>query len=70
MGKNLTLTKAKLGMKKECTSNKKMFFIKMRSSPLRVETKFVSLEEMKYIILNDIVEINIRYELYRIMSYV
>ena len=42
----------------------------MKSSSLRVETKFVTLEEMRYIILNDIVEVNIRYELFRNMHYV
>ena len=34
-------------------------------SPLRIETKFVTLEEMEYIINKDIVNEYVRYELYR-----
>ena len=41
----------------------------MKSSPLRVETKFVTMEEMKDIIHNDKVIINVRYELYKKIDY-
>lgn len=37
----------------------------MKSSPLRIETKFVSFQEMEDIIYNDRVRLNIRYELYK-----
>lgn len=42
----------------------------MKSSPLRVETKFISIEEMEDIIYNDRLKINVRYELYKKIDFI
>ena len=42
----------------------------MKSSSLRIETKFISIEEMEDIIYNDRLKINVRYELYKKIDFI